>query len=215
MKLFSKRNPAASFPIDISATLKATTAVYIKEGNEFTLTITITKVTDILFNQLDGSNAAVAALITKASSIASSSTPSLKLTRAGRLSSHWTATDAYGTIVAELSCPLVSLGRWTIKFPAESTHSSHDILMCPAGMAARADEFVKDSVLYFWDILDGRKLCKLYRATGGKRTEIARFVGPHARARDGVLFMDGEQLNEVVVGLSCVAMLNRSESFRA
>ncbi|KAJ5808819.1 hypothetical protein N7474_010088 [Penicillium riverlandense] len=174
MKLFSKRDPAASFPIDIGAPLKATSAVYIKEGNEFTLTITITKVTDILLNQLDGSDAAIAALITKAKSSASGSKPSLELTRTRRLSSHWTATGASGTTVAELSCPILSLGRWTIKFPAESTHSSHDILMRPAGTTARADEFVKDSVLYFWDVLDGRKLCKLYRAIEGKRTEIAR-----------------------------------------
>ena len=74
---------------------------------------------------------------------------------------------------------------------------------------------------YFWDLLDGRRLCKLYRAVDGKKVEIARFVGESVRARDGVLLVaggdgDGEGgADEVVVMLTLVGVLNRSESFRA
>lgn len=103
-----------------------------------------------------------------------------------------------------------------MKFPAGSTHSSHDIPVYPAGTAARADEFVKDSVLYVWDVEEGRKGCRLFRAADGKRTEVARFVGASKRARDGVLLIgEDEQVDWVVVGVTCVAVLNRLDSFRA
>ena len=88
---------------------------------------------------------------------------------------------------------------------------------------------------------DARRLCKLYRASGdGKKVEIARFVGERGsgvgvRMRDGVLLLVGVSgdadtegegegegqgdgrlgLDVVVVLLTLVAVLNRSDSFRA
>lgn len=81
-------------------------------------------------------------------------------------------------------------------------------------MAARADEFVKDSVPYFWDLVDGRKLCRLFRALDGKKVEVARFLGENVRAQEGVL-MVSEGIDEVVAMLTFFGVLNRVDSFRA
>ena len=88
--------------------------------------------------------------------------------------------------------------------------------MYPAGTASRADEFVKDSVLYIWAVEDGMALCRLWRAVDGRKTEVARFVGDNKRARDGLLLVgEDEWVDWVVVGMTCVAVLNRLDSFRA
>lgn len=226
--IFSKKDAAASFPVDETTPFHPSKAIYIKEGTEFTLALTMTDVTTAVA-ALRSPVLETAALLEEAKSAACTLPITLKLTRPNRISRAWAAmapTSSSGpgssdTPVAEVSSPLWSLGKWTLKFPAGSPHSAHDILLHPAGFAARADEFVKDSVPYFWDMLeeDGRRLCKLYRARDGKKVEIARFVGKNVRARDGVLLLGAEEgkegVDEVVVMLTLVGVLNRSESFRA
>ncbi|GAB1317940.1 hypothetical protein MFIFM68171_08150 [Madurella fahalii] len=225
--IFSKKDVAASFPVDETTPFHATKAIYIHEGTEFTLTLTMTDVTAAVAALLSPNLTTAPLLEAAKSTNRSASTASLitlQLTRPNRMSRTWTATKpgsgsrSSNTAVAELSNPLWSLGKWTIKFPVGSPHSGHDIQLRPAGVATRADEFVKDSVPYFWDVVDGRRLCKLYRAMDGKKVEIARFVGDGARARDGVLVVAGqgeEGVDEIVVMLTLVGVLNRSESFRA
>ncbi|KFY05078.1 hypothetical protein O988_00280 [Pseudogymnoascus sp. VKM F-3808] len=218
MNLFSKKDPAASYPINEDATLQATKVIYVKSGSEFGLSVFVADVTDKFDGELDrliGSGSESKLLNEKAKDAALKKPAMLEFHRSGRLSSNFTVKDTSNAVIAELSGPLLSLGRWTLGFVADSPHSDHDILVRPAGMMSRADEFVKDSIPYYWDILDGRKLCKLYKVMDGKRVEIAHFLGENARARDGVLLLDGEQLDEVVACLTCVVMLNRSESFRA
>ncbi|KAK3394984.1 hypothetical protein B0H63DRAFT_63113 [Podospora didyma] len=217
MGIFSKKDTAASFPVDADNPFRPTKAIYVKEGNEFALSITLADITSLIPEPLlSVTTADEPTLLETATSTDLSTAPTLlKLTRTSRFASNWTATNFADTKVADLTNPLLSLGKWTITFPAKSAHSNHDILLHPAGFMMRSDEFVKDSVPYFWDVLDGRKLCKLYKAVEGKKCEIARFIGASARDRDGVLLVDDAQLDEVVVGLTCVAVLNRSDSFRA
>jgi len=229
MKLFSKTSPAISFPIDTANPLKPTRAFLIESGSALTLTTTLKDITPFVSDQLstlslgnDGpgkdSSAALTQLHSKAHAASSSTTapPSLTLTRPSRISLSWSAVDSSGTLVAELAGRLWSLGRQTVKFPAGSVHSSHDIPVYPAGTAARADLFVKDSVLYIWDVEDGMTLCRLWRAVDGSKTEVARFVGANKRAKNGLLLVgEDESVDEVVVGMTCVAVLNRLDSFRA
>jgi hypothetical protein len=61
---------------------------------------------------------------------------------------------------------------------------------------------------------DGGKLCKLYKAVDGKRSEVARFVGKDTRDRSGVVLIDEESVDEVVALVTLAATLNRVESFR-
>ncbi|KAK0643011.1 hypothetical protein B0T16DRAFT_415083 [Cercophora newfieldiana] len=222
MPIFTKPDAAASFPIDTTTPFHPTKALYIADTTELSLTITITDITPILsspsiHNPVENPEP----LLKLAKSTASTLPAILTLTRPTHLSRTWTATDPRSnTKLAELSNPLWSLGKWTIKFPSDSPHSSHDIYLHPAGFATKADEFVKDSVPYFWDVLDGRRLCKLYKATEGRRVEVGRFVGEGVRAREGVLLIEGEGnagegVDEVVVGVTFLGVLMRVDSFRA
>ncbi|KAK5652328.1 hypothetical protein OQA88_10678 [Cercophora sp. LCS_1] len=212
MAIFSKKDAASSFPIDEATPFVPTKAVYIQEATEFALSITITDVTASVATHL--SPDIQPSLLEGAKSAASTSSPTIKLTRPNRLSRSWTATNPSGATVADLSNPIWSLGKWIIKFPANSPHSEHDIQLRPASAASRADEFVKDSVPFFWDLIDGRKLIKLYRALDGKKVEVARFLGENVRAQEGVLLV-GEGVDDVVAVLTVFGALNRLESFRA
>ncbi|KXX78523.1 3-phosphoshikimate 1-carboxyvinyltransferase [Madurella mycetomatis] len=229
MPIFSKPDAASSFPVDSTTPFRLIKAFYVNEGTEFSLTFTMTDVTTALEPLLSPFilvETPPSLLEAAKSAAASAATPTLQFKRPNRLSRTWTALDPVsGHVVAESSNPLWSLGKWTIKFPplnpaSISPHSEHDIILHPAGVAARADEFVKDSVPCFWDMLDGRRLCKLYRASDGKKVETARFVGASVRGREGVLLIgeddQGERrADEVVVMVTLVAVLNRSDSFRA
>lgn len=215
MAIFSKKDAASFFPIDETTPFNPTKAIYIQEPTEFALSVTMTDVTAAITALLPPSaNTQPSALLEVAKSATSTAPPTAQLTRPNRLSRTWTATDPSNGALAELSNPLWSLGKWTIKFPAKSPHSGHDIQLHPAGAASKADEFVKDSVAYFWDLIDGRKLCKLYRALDGKKVEVARFLGENVRASEGVLLIS-EGIDDVVAMLTVFGVLNRSESFRA
>ncbi|KAB5515529.1 hypothetical protein GE09DRAFT_1159879 [Coniochaeta sp. 2T2.1] len=125
------------------------------------------------------------------------------------------------TPVAELSSGgLWSLGQWSLTFPPDSSHSSHEIKPRPVGVGARADWFVKDSIPYFWDMVHvgiggGRMVYKLFNAVDGKRVEVGRFETLKARDKSGILWLDGGEVDEVVACLTVVATVNRVESFRA
>jgi hypothetical protein len=215
----SKASPASKFPVDDSKPLRPTKAFYFQEGSEFSRHIIITDVTDDLpdlDNIINSVPAADAVKTAKSAVIFGKKAAFLEISREGSFTTAWTAkSTSSDTPVAELSSPLLTLGRWTIMFAPGSPHSHHDILLRPAGFMARADEFVKDSIPYFWDIADGRKLCVCHVANDGKRVEVARFLGHSSRGHDGLLVVDGEALDEVVAALTCVAVLNRNDSFRA
>lgn len=134
---------------------------------------------------------------------------------------HLVVTTPDNTEVAELSSGgLWSLGQWSLTFPTDSPHSSHEIKLRPVGIGARADWFVKDSIPYFWDqvhvgLAGGQTVYKLFKAVDGKRIEVARFESLRARDKFGVLWLDVGQVDEVVACVTLVATINRVESFRA
>lgn len=84
--------------------------------------------------------------------------------------------------------------------------------MKPVGAGQKEQIFAKDSVPYFWD-MEGGKHGTLYKVIDGKRVKIAEFAARHGYDKDCVLVLDVEQLNEVVTIASCVALLNRMDSF--
>jgi hypothetical protein len=218
MPLISKQDAAASFPIDSTTPFHPTKAIYINDTSEFSLTTTASDVTASVTHLLPSPDTQSApTLLTTAKSTSHTLPATLTFTRPNRLSRSWTAGDpAFKATVAELSNPLWSLGKWTITFPSNSPHSSHNIILHPASFTSKTDEFVKDSVPYFWDTVNGRKLCKLYRAMEGKKVEVARFVGEDVRAREGVLLVEeGKGVDEVVVMVTFLAVLMRVDSFRA
>lgn len=91
--------------------------------------------------------------------------------------------------------------------------------MRPVGIASREDWFVVDSVPYFWDMsIESGTLCKLYKVVDQKRVEVARCRSTSRRAsprdHEGVLLVDKNQADEVVVVATCIAMLKRIDSFR-
>jgi len=120
-----------------------------------------------------------------------------------------------GKIIATVSGSTLSLGRRTIKFVAKnSSHSSHPIKVRPARIRSRADKFVLEGVSFFWDVLEGTRRCELSKFVDGKRTEVGRFVAANAREREGVLLVDGNEVDRIVAALTCVAVLNRVDAFR-
>ncbi|KAK4444451.1 3-phosphoshikimate 1-carboxyvinyltransferase [Podospora aff. communis PSN243] len=218
MPLLSKQDAAASFPIDTTTPFHPTKAIYINDPSEFSLTTTATDITTSVAHLLPSLDVQTTpTLLTTAKSTSPTLPVTLTFTRPNRLSRSWTASEPdSNTPIAELSNPLWSLGKWTITFPSPSSHSSHTIILHPASFASKTDEFVKDSVPYFWDMVEGRKLCKLYRAMEGKKVEVARFVGENVRAREGVLLVeDGKGVDWVVVMVTFLAVLMRVDSFRA
>ncbi|KAI2636506.1 hypothetical protein GGS26DRAFT_498825 [Hypomontagnella submonticulosa] len=141
----------------------------------------------------------------------------LKLQRSAWYSSSMDVKDGNDTPVASLSTSLLSFSHWTLSFPADSPHSTHAIEMRPTGVGTRTDIFVKESVPYFWEMFNGPaggRIDKLFKVEDGKRVEVARFVAKHMRDREGALFLDGAMVDEVVAAVTCVAVLNRLDSFR-
>jgi hypothetical protein len=212
-----KAPPAAKYPVNKDVPLRPTKAVYLQSGSEFARVITITDVSDSFATLGDIASLGKSSNVVETAKAGVVDRPTLlEVRRAGRFSTSRDVVDPTGGAIASLSCPIWSLGRWTLEFPAGSPHSEHAIILKPAGMASREDMFVKDSIPYFWDVqLDEGKTCKLYKAAGGERIEIGRFLTKSARDRDGVLLLDDSQIGEVVGYLTCVAMLNRLDSFRA
>ncbi|KAK3318878.1 hypothetical protein B0H66DRAFT_558339 [Apodospora peruviana] len=136
--------------------------------------------------------------------------------------------------IAQLAGPLLSLGRWKFIF-ADATYSSHKIEMRPTGVGSRADVFVKDSLLFFWEpVAHGQRArYVLWKGTAGEEESRQREVvgvyalvahhghghwhgesGKKRKGRRGVLVVDDSKVDKVVAVLTCVATVNRVESFR-
>ncbi|KAJ9145379.1 hypothetical protein NKR23_g5267 [Pleurostoma richardsiae] len=215
------------FPVAEDLPLRPTKTLFIgTSGSTFSLTTGIRDVTAVVpAKDTELTDAALEEVRSKAAS-----QPALMtLARAAWYSFKMearTGDAASGGVLGSLSTSLLSMGCWTLSFPADSPHSSHEIEMRPVGIGRRAHVFVQESVPYFWDVEEGaeaggsgRCVCRLFKViTAGedgqkKRREIARFVARRSRDREGVLLLDGDAADEVVVGLTCVALLNRLDSF--
>ena len=141
----------------------------------------------------------------------------LKLHRSSLFSNSMEVKDGNDGAVASLSTTLLAFSHWTLSFPDGSPHATHAIELRPTGIGSRADVFVKESVPFFWEMVggpSGGRVDKLFRVVDGKRVEVARFFAKHMRDHEGVLFLDRAMVDEVVAGVTCVAVLNRLDSFR-
>ncbi|KAH8175076.1 hypothetical protein LIA77_06495 [Sarocladium implicatum] len=117
------------------------------------------------------------------------------------------------TPLATLSRSLLSLGKQTITFPSSSPHSDHEITIAPVGVGRSSHMFVKDSVPYFWDVVEGGTHWRLHKVVEGRRVRVGELSVRRAYGKDCVVVLDGREIGEVVGLVSCVAVLFRMDSF--
>ena len=117
------------------------------------------------------------------------------------------------TPLATISRSLRSLGKQTIDFPSGSPHSDHTISVAPVGVGRSSHMFVKDSVPYFWDVVEGGTHWQLHKVMDGTRVKIGELSVKKSYGKDCVFVLDSRALDEVVGLVSCVAVLYRMDSF--
>jgi hypothetical protein len=88
------------------------------------------------------------------------------------------------------------------------------VKLSPVSHWSRADEFIVESVPFVWDFVDGTKRCELSKVVDGTRVEVGRFVAGSHTDKVGVLVVDGREVDELLAALTCVAVVNRDDSFR-
>lgn len=115
-----------------------------------------------------------------------------------------------GDKVCDLNITFVSFGSSTVRFPKDSSHSRHEIELCPVGDSGLTEKkheaFVKNSIPYFWDMTGGT-VGVLYKCLNQERVEIARVAG-YGFAKDAVLVLNGDELDDVVTLATAIILLN-------
>jgi len=194
----TRLEPTRAFYIHGGGLLKTFTITDITESTEVSAFLTTTDLTH---------------LIAKAKSDAATKAVSIQLDKPSVFSTAITARDPSGALVATISGAVLTLGRQTITYAVGSSHH-HPIKLSPVHPASRADEFVIESVPFLWDVVDGRRRCELTKVLDGTRVEVGRFVAESPRDKSGVLLVDSREIDEILAALTCVAVLNRMDSFR-
>lgn len=224
--LNSEAPRAAKYPIDTSAPLHPTRVLYLQDSTASSFNLADITSATLGAVKLGDAHTSQPTSVFVTAKEASSTAPSalhFRRTKSGLFSaSHLIVTaGSSDTQVAELSSSgVLSFGRWTVSFPPDSTHCSHDLKLQPVGLWSSVDWFVQDSVPYFWDMADvngagGQGVCRLFKVADGKRVEVGRFLAQRMRDKGGVLVLDGQAVDEVVACATLVATINRVESFRA
>lgn len=128
-----------------------------------------------------------------------------------------TMTDSQGEKLCDLNITFISFDCSTVRFPPGSSHSRHQIEMCPVGDKGddekKHEAFVKNSIPYFWDMTNGR-VGILYKCLNQKRVEIARVAG-FGFDKDAVLVLNGHELDDVVALSTCIILLNGRDAMDA
>lgn len=197
-----------SFPIDNESPLKATSGFWVQGDHSLTPNSSTSVTT--LFES--GSAVPCDIDIKNAKAQAETKKPMLNFQQISTLKRDFKAVDGSGTLVVEMSNPLLSLGRWTLSFPLGSSHSSHQIIMHPVRMWNSQDTFTQESVPYFWEPLNANG--RLFKVVTGKRVEVANLARESTKDRSGVLLVDENSVDVIVALGTCFAFLNRSDSFR-
>ncbi|KAH8896190.1 hypothetical protein GQ53DRAFT_13691 [Thozetella sp. PMI_491] len=143
---------------------------------------------------------------------AAGSMPLLTMHRRAWYSSHMRFNDSSGKPVSELNTSIWKHGVWRMGFPPDSKHSTHEIEMKPTGIGHSDEIFKKDDDIYFWH-MRGNMEGVLYKVVHGRRLQIGEFRARQTTQKDCVLIVNSDQLDEVVAIMSCVALLNRIDSF--
>ncbi|EON68786.1 hypothetical protein W97_08044 [Coniosporium apollinis CBS 100218] len=137
--------------------------------------------------------------------------PTYTITRQNWVASRMIVTSASGAELAAWKAPHWSPGTTTLTFPRNSPHCSHTIEMKPVGFWHRSEHFVKDSVTYTWEMES--KLTSsaftLLKIIGQKKVEVARYAQSFGFTTGGTLILDSREVDELVVVLTCAAMLKK------
>ncbi|KAK2616300.1 hypothetical protein QQS21_000734 [Conoideocrella luteorostrata] len=115
-----------------------------------------------------------------------------------------------GDVAADLDLTILKrYGTWKLKFPPGSRHSIHDLDIRAVSILRKQETFVKDGILYMWDMTGGGKRGALHKTVGGKKALIAEFVAKSWFKNSCVLAVDTKEVDDVVALGTCVAALNR------
>jgi hypothetical protein len=194
--------------------LQATIAFYIQGGTllrSFAITdiTSSTPITTFLATPLND----LGDLLADAKGDAAAQAALIQLDKPSPFSTSLTAQAASGETIATISGSKLSLGRCTITFAAKvSPHASHPVKVRPARIGSQADEFLLDGVPFFWGLLEGTRRLELSKVVDGKRCEVGRFVSVNTSEKEGVLLVDGNEVDRIVAALTCVTVLNRVDS---
>lgn len=73
---------------------------------------------------------------------------------------------------------------------------------------------MKDGADYVWDVEKGHHEHKtLIKEVGKEKVEVARWAQKHGYERDGLLLVDGQQVDDLVAVLTICAVLEVNDSF--
>lgn len=119
-----------------------------------------------------------------------------------------TMVDEAGEKVCDLNMTFVSFDNSSVRFPAGSKHSRHEIELYPVGdgKTERHEAFIRHSIPYFWDMTGGQ-FGTLYKCLNQKRVEVGMVAG-YGFGKDAVLVFDGDEVDDVVAAATCIILLN-------
>jgi len=101
---------------------------------------------------------------------------------------------------------------WGIKTISFTTGPSHAIEMQAVAVGRKDEAFAVESVPYFWTT-DSATRHVLTRVAGPKRVVVGEYAARRGYGRTGVLRVESEGVDEVVAVATCLALLNRVDSF--
>jgi hypothetical protein len=134
-----------------------------------------------------------------------------RISRKTVLKSAYTVSDSTDQEVCAISSPMFSRNIRKFTFPVNSPHSNHYLEMKPVGLARKAQYFVQESVVHFWEGVD--KDLALWKTGGNMKIKVAEFGGLRAFSREGLLVVASGEVDVVVAIVTCFSALNRSDSF--
>ena len=201
-----KEDQPANYPINVDEPLRPTKTFYYNKNSGFALSLSVYDITERV-------SSSEALSLEEAKTAVSDQPPILNIHQDSWSTRIFRVVDSTGARVAEASGPLLDFGHWKLTFPTESEHSDHEIELRPV-LRSRQDVFVKDSIPYFWDVVDPRGIFKLYKVIEKSRVEVSKFTSKRWREPTGVLVVDDRQVDVVIAVITSVAVLKRADSFR-
>ncbi|KAI0125976.1 hypothetical protein BJ170DRAFT_685220 [Xylariales sp. AK1849] len=121
-----------------------------------------------------------------------------------------TMTDSSGEKVCDLNMTFVSFDNSSVRFPSGSEHSRHEVELSPVDDKTKSEDkhecFIRHSIPYFWDMSNGQN-GTLYKVLNQKRVEVGMVSG-FGFAKDAVLALNTDEVDEVVAIATCIILLN-------
>jgi len=122
------------------------------------------------------------------------------------LGTHYLLKDRAGNEVAEWKSGILSFGRTSFKFPQGSEHAGEEFDIKPVSTWKRAEAFVKDGITYTWDVDKSHHEHRtLSKVVDGEKMEVARYAQKHVHDKEGLLLLNGKEVDEMVAVLTLCA----------